>query len=151
MGIRILIIISAFFLNNVLAKDVAIYRWVDENNVVHFSQNQPTSKGYSQLTTFSSYRANKPKNEMVNDEELEAEKLATEFDLKQKEIQIKNKEIFKKNCSAAKLNIKMLNSFKKVLYTDPDGKSRILTDKDKQEQLDLSEKHIELYCDKASS
>ncbi len=151
MSIRILIIISSFFINNAIAKDIAIYRWVDKNNIVHFSQNQPTSTSYSQLTTFSSFQSKKTEKKVTDNKQLAAQKLADAYDLKQKKIQIKNKETFKKNCLAAKLNIKMLNSFKKVLYTGPDGKSRILSDKDKQEQLNLSEKHIELYCEKKPS
>ena len=55
----IFIILSfiTFFSTNVLAKDIPIYRWVDENNVVHFSQSQPKDDNYTELTTNSSYQA----------------------------------------------------------------------------------------------
>ncbi|WP_159821408.1 DUF4124 domain-containing protein [Colwellia sp. 20A7] len=45
-----------FVSSSVLAKDIPIYRWVDENNVVHFSQNQPKDSHYSELTANSSYK-----------------------------------------------------------------------------------------------
>jgi hypothetical protein len=51
-----------------------------------------------------------------------------------------------KNCKAARLNIKTLNSFNKITILDTDGKNRTLTDKEKKAQVTLSNKHIDLYC-----
>ena len=131
------------FSTNAIAKDIAIYRWVDENNVVHFSQHEPQSNNYSQLITFSSYKAKQKSNveqlPSVDDQVVKDEK-------RQAEILARNKVIAEKNCQAAKVNIKMLNSFNKISVSDSDGKSRVLTDKEKQEQITLSNKHIDLYC-----
>lgn len=145
---------SIFFLvavtlsTNVIAKDIAIYRWVDENNVVHFSQHQPRDGNYSQLTTIASYNAKvkKPSDQKKSmpsvGEQLER------HEKEQAEITAKNKEITANNCKAAKLNMKMLNSFSQIMTTDADGKNRVLTDKEKKEQLELSKKHTDLYCKK---
>ena len=64
------------------------------------------------------------------------------------EVLAKNEEIADKNCQAAKLNEKMLNSFDKVMITDANGKNRALSDKEKKAQLALSKEHISLYCNK---
>ncbi len=138
---------AVVFSTNVIAKDIAIYRWVDENNVVHFSQHQPQNGNYSQLTTVSSYQARKralPKNHNTPsvDEQL------SKYEQDKAEVLAKNKEIAEKNCKAAQLNEKMLNSFDKVMITDPDGKNRALSDKEKKAQLTLSKKHRNLYCAK---
>ena len=57
-----------------------------------------------------------------------------------------NEAIAKKNCKAAQLNEKMLNSLDKVMITDANGKSRTLTEKERKEQLSISKEHISLYC-----
>jgi hypothetical protein len=129
------------------AKDIAIYRWIDENNIVHFSQHQPYDNNYSQLTTFASYKAKqRPDNKQLPsvDEQL------TQYEKDQAEIKEKNRVIAEQNCKAAKLNIKMLNSFNKVMTLDSDGKNRVLTEKEKEAQVILSNKHINLYCNNTS-
>ena len=138
---------AALFLStNVIAKKVSIYRWVDENNVVHFSQNQPIGENYSQLTTITAYQKESKKIIAEDSDKKKEEKRVAEYEEEQQRIIAQNKETYAKNCQAARLNIKMLNSFNKILFTDPDGKNRVLSDEEKQEQLDLSKKHTELYC-----
>jgi hypothetical protein len=141
--------IAVVFSTNVIASDIAIYRWVDENNVVHFSQHQPKDGNYSQLTTVASYKARAkelPKDTSTPsvDEQLSA------FEKEKEEVIAKNKEIADKNCQAAKLNEKTLNSFETVMITDAEGKNKALSDKEKNAQLELSKKHISMYCDNKS-
>lgn len=130
---------------NVIAKDIAIYRWVDANNVVHFSQHQPKDANYSELSTISSYRAKErelPKSTTTPsvDEQL------SQFEKDKADVLAKNEEIAKKNCQAAQLNQKMLNSLETVMIVDTDGKNKALSDQEKEAQLALSKEHISLYC-----
>lgn len=136
------------FSTSALAKDVAIYRWVDENNVVHFSQHQPQSSNYSQLTTFASYKTKHApdKTQLENNQPPSVDEQLAQHEKKQAEIIEKNKVIAEKNCTAAQLNMKMLNSFSKISIQDPDGNNRVLTDKERKAQITLSTKHIDLYC-----
>ncbi len=136
---------AVVFSTNIMAKDIAIYRWVDENNVVHFSQHQPQNTNYSDLTTIASYRARE--KELPKSAEIPSvdEQLA-KYEKDRAEVAAKNKEIAEKNCKAAKLNEKMLNSFDSVMVTDSEGKNRALSEKEKREQLALSKKHINMYC-----
>ncbi len=141
---------AVFLSTNVIAKEIAIYRWVDENNIVHFSQHQPMDENYSQLTTISSYKASSKK--VVTEspgaaDSDEAKELAAKYE-EQQNIIAKNKETYAKNCNAAQLNVKMLNSFNRILYTDTDGESKVLSGEEKQEKLDVSKKQIALYCEK---
>jgi len=164
MSIRFITFIFVLFISllftgsKVLAKEIAIYRWIDKNNVVHFSQNQPSSENYSQLSVFSEYKATSREDRLVLAQQALANEknkqdLATikKAEALKKEQELKNIETYKKNCKAAKLNIKMLNSFDKVLYTDPNGTSRVLGDKEKKEQLSLSKKHIDIYCEQKNN
>lgn len=137
--------IAVVISTNVVAKDIAIYRWVDENNVVHFSQHQPTKGNYSQLTTVSSYRAKEKDQAQSVDSSSEGKQLS-QFEKENAQVFAKNEAIAKKNCKAAQLNEKMLNSLDKVMITDANGKSRTLTEKERKEQLSISKEHISLYC-----
>ena len=139
---------AIIFSTSAIAKDISIYRWVDENNIVHFSQHEPRSDNHSQLITFSSYQAKQ--NSSVKPLPSVDEQLAKD-EKRQAEILAKNKVIAEKNCQAAKVNIKMLNSFNKISVSDSDGKSRVLTEKEKHEQINLSNKHIDLYCNGTES
>jgi len=138
---------AVIFSTNVIAKDIAIYRWVDENNVVHFSQHQPQGENYSQLTTVSSYQARK--KELPKDSDIPSiDEQLSQYEQEKAEVLAKNKEIADKNCKAAQLNEKTLNSFEIVMISDPGGESRALSDKEKKAQLALSKKHINMYCEK---
>lgn len=139
---------AVIFSTNVIAKNISIYRWVDENNVVHFSQQEPKDDNYSQLTTFASYAAQAKQQSQQPNTMPSVQAQIAKHEKNQADIDDKNKEIAKNNCKAAQLNIKMLNSFEQVMTTDSDGKNRLLTDKEKKEQLELSKKHSNLYCDK---
>ncbi len=153
MNIRISAFITlwsaAVFSTNVIAQEIAIYRWVDENNVVHFSQHQPQHTNYSELTTIASYQAKKQAEQQLPSQPSVDEQIAN-FEKEQAEVLAKNKEITEKNCKAAQLNEKMLNSFDSVMITDAKGKNKALSDKEKKAQLALSKKHIDMYCDKGS-
>jgi len=143
---------AVMFSNSATAKEIAIYRWVDENNVVHFSQHQPKNNSYSQLTTFASYKAKQQSeiNKTGNKQLPSVDEQVTQYEKAQAEILEKNKVIAEKNCKAAQLNIKMLNSSSKITILGSDGANRVLTDKEKKAQVTLSNKHIDLYCDKNS-
>jgi len=139
------VIFSCLPIQDLAAKEIAIYRWVDSNNVVHFSQNLPKTDNYTQLSTVSSFKA--------LSKEARQEK-AEQAELEQKQISdtAQNQDTFEKNCKAAQLNVKMLSSFDNVLITEEtsDGvkTERVLNDKEKEDKLALSRKHIDLYCDK---
>lgn len=153
-SVLVAICTTVLFSTSAIAKDIAIYRWVDENNVVHFSQHEPQDDNYSQLITFASYKAKQQSDNKqlpsADSKKLSAQEKIAQNEKRQSEIIEKNKEIAQKNCNAARVNIKMLNSFSKITVSDDDGNNHVLTDKERKEQLTLSNKHIELYCESES-
>ena len=53
----------------VQAKDVTVYRWVDENNVVHYGQHEPLEEDFSEITVETTYSpVQAPLKETVSDE-----------------------------------------------------------------------------------
>jgi hypothetical protein len=150
-------VLAIIFLNtlpitNLSAKEIAIYRWVDANNVVHFSQNLPKKDDYTQLSTVSSFKA--LSKEARKEKALQEGSQPHENSAEQQQLvdTAKNKATFERNCKSAQANIEMLNSFDEILITEEtsDGvkTERVLDDKEKKEKLALSKKHVDLYCDK---
>jgi len=145
-------LISSSLFNTVSAKNIAIYRWVDKDKVVHFSQNLPQDHEYTELSTVSSFKAlSKSERQALADVD-KAEQAVAEIEKQQNEITAKNKATFAKNCKAARLNIKMLNTLDDIHINEEqsDGSigSRPLTAAEKQEKLALSKRHEGLYCSK---
>jgi len=144
------VLLTSSVTNVLYAKDIAIYRWVDKNNVVHFSQNLPRGDEYTELSTVSSYKAlskAERKNLAAQDSaDQKVEEQERQFD----EVTAKNKATYDKNCKAARLNIKMLSSLDDIHINEEksDGTvgSRPLTPTEKSDKLALSKKHQALYC-----
>jgi hypothetical protein len=135
------------FSSNVMANDIDIYRWVDENNVVHFSQDQPKNSRYSELNTVSSYQAAKQSPQKKVETPTVDDQLS-DFEKNEAAAIAKNKEVADKNCQTAQLNEKTLNTLGAIILTDQSGEAKKLSDKEKKEQLELTKKHISLYCKK---
>lgn len=141
------IILGSFvcFSANIIAKEITIYRWVDENNVVHFSQNQPRNKNYSELTADSSYRA-KVVEPLKSNQAPTTNSQLSQFEKNKAETLAKNKKIAAQNCESARHNKEMLNTLDTVMMLDKEGKNKALSDKEKEAQLRLNQKNISLYC-----
>jgi len=145
-------LLTSSVLNGVNAKEIAIYRWVDENNVVHFSQSLPKGAQYTELSTISSYKALSKAERKALADEKESAQIIEDQGKQQNDIIAKNKATYEKNCKAARLNIKMLNTLDSIHISEEksDGTigSRPLTSEEREEKLELSKKHEGIYCDK---
>ncbi|WDE06582.1 DUF4124 domain-containing protein [Thalassomonas viridans] len=126
--IFLLLILSA----QAWANSVKVYRWVDENNVVHFSQHQPPHDNYTELTMTDTFV---PKN---ND----AGKLQTASKQQVRDISAD----FQEKCAIAQANIETLTKHDRVQFTDTDGQTRLLNPEEKAAQLANSQKQAEVYC-----
>jgi len=115
------------------ATDVTIYRWVDEKNIVHFSQNQPEHDNYTELTI--SKATPHQKNDLPKENKAQAKKLSLD----------KN-EMNKEKCLTAQTNLSTLESFDVIQYKTEAGESKVLSDKQKNDQLVLNKKQVDLYC-----
>lgn len=145
-------LISPLLITEVNAKEIEIYRWVDKNNIVHFSQNLPKGDDYTELSTVSSFTALSKAEKDALSKEGDLAKSAKEQEQAQQDIIDKNKATYEKNCKAAKLNVKMLNSLDELHINEElsDGSigSRPLTLAEKEDKLITSKKHVEMYCSK---
>lgn len=120
----------ALFSFTLSATNVTVYRWVDENNVVHFSQQQPSHDNYTEL-----------KMSAANQRKIDEQLAQTEEETEALDI-----EGAKDQCEEAKANVQTLKTYDKIQYQDSDGELKLLTSKQKQQQLAISEKQVEVYC-----
>jgi hypothetical protein len=145
-------LLTSSAISHVIAKEIAIYRWVDKDNVVHFSQNLPQGNEYKELSTISSYKALSKAERKVIAEQANTDQENKAQEKQQDETAAKNKATYDKNCKGAKLNIKMLTSLDDIHINEEkvDGTigSRLLTATEKADKLALSKKHEALYCNK---
>ncbi|MEY8213211.1 MAG: DUF4124 domain-containing protein [Colwellia sp.] len=146
-------LLTSSVVNCVNAKEIAIYRWLDKNNIVHFSQNLPKNDEYKELSTIASYKALSKAERKIIAEQDKVEQKVADQEKQQDDVIAKNKATFERNCKAARLNIKMLNSLDEIHINEEnsDGTigSRQLTSAEKAEKLTLSKKHKDLYCNKS--
>lgn len=115
------------------ATEVTIYRWIDEKNIVHFSQNQPVHDNFTELTISKST----PHKQKA---------LAKEEKTQAKNTSVKGDDANKEKCLTAQTNLSTLESFDVIQYKTETGESKVLSDKQKNDQLVLNKKQVDLYC-----
>ncbi|GHE79722.1 DUF4124 domain-containing protein [Thalassotalea profundi] len=112
------------------ATNVTIYRWVDNNNVVHFSQQQPEHDDYTELSMSAPTHSipiekAKPVASVENALAIEGSK---------------------DKCEEAKANVQTLKTYDKIQYKDESGELKVLNETQKQQQIEINEKQVEVYC-----
>jgi len=109
-----------------------IYRWVDDRGVTHFSHVKPTDSNITNVEELVLHNSNsyKPAKTIVK-----PQSPSTEFD-----------KVAKRNCAIAQKNLKILSAFKNITQQDENGEVTKLSASDRQEQLTLASKQIELFC-----
>ena len=120
---------------NILAEDVVVYRWVDNNNVVHFSQNQPASGNYTEILMASNGQPKKPLGSVSND----VSKVKSD-NVKLPTVDTSSQ------CEEAKTNLKTLTTFDRIRYTDENGETKILGEEQQKEQIITNKSRIKEYC-----
>ncbi len=136
MLIKILGVVLLLNCSASIAQNSVVYRWVDKNNVVHFSHEHPADIDFAEVKVHVAYT---PPPLTKN------EKPTTEQE-KSVDISHMSDEAIKKNCEAAKTNLSTLNSFENILVKDADGNDKTLTDEEKLIQIEQSKKYVGIYC-----
>ena len=112
------------------AANVTIYRWVDHNDVVHFSQQQPEHDNYTELSMSSPTRS-KP---VEQEKPIETVNTVLAVDGSNAK------------CEEAKANVQTLKAYDKIQYQDASGEIKVLDATQKMQQLEINEKQVEVYC-----
>ena len=123
------------------AAKLTVYRWVDKNNIVHFSQNQPDHDNYIEMSMTNNKSLSTVVNKKKSPEDAASNNQFNADTSKQRAVD-------NSMCIAARENIKTLQNFDKIQYKDTNDNAKILTVLEKKQQLAMNKKQAEVYCQK---
>lgn len=115
-----------------------MYKWVDEDGNVHYSQKRPLDKQYKKL------KAPPPAPE---DAKSPYQSSAPKEDKPDKTVQAltdKNLKIREENCEKAKKNLTNFQLHRRI--RDKDGNVTVIDDKEREKQIQNAEKAIKDFC-----
>jgi len=141
MNFRILFLGLIFYAGYCSSSELTVYRWVDKNDVVHFSQHQPIDDEYTEFLVSNKSKLQSRADTIVNPTSSDKE-VPPEQDI----ADIPSTNDTSKKCKEAKENLAMLKAFENVQYTDENGKNQVLNKKEKKLQLEINQKRAEAYC-----
>jgi hypothetical protein len=142
MSFRVLFIILSLYPYQILSRELTVYRWVDKDNIVHFSQHQPVGDKYTQFFVSDQSKVISRADTVISEDV----KPPSQKSQKSVAPMINIIEQYKQ----AKDNISMLMAFDKVQYIDDKNTKKVLTKEEKQQQLAINKKRTELYCTSAN-
>lgn len=119
----------------------ALYRWVDSNGVVHYSDSPPADTPYE---TRSIRNATLPKPE----DDVPPPTATAASGQPNPAQAAKDDPARQRNCEQARLNLELLQSDSPVrMDLDGDGEAEPIEDAARQLQIDLARRQVASYCD----
>lgn len=116
-----------------------IYSWVDKNGVTKFSDQMPQNISADKV---------KKLNINQNTSYKTVKQLAKDQGKSVSQQQRDLEALSQKTCLSANKNLQILTAFDTVTQLDKDGKEQVLTVKEKDHQISLVKKQIEIFCEK---
>ena len=126
-----------------------VYRWVDENGVVHFSQRPPQQGDYQEQKLRVAPPADPEAARARVDKLIERQKnaeAARRQHRKEAAEAAKKREIQQQNCNKARQHLDGLLARPRVLMRNPDGTMTRLTEEERQTRIAETRKRIEEFC-----
>ena len=143
MKFKTLALFSTIFMYfDVTAADqLTVYRWIDKDNVVHFSQHQPKDGDFIEISM-----AVNQKSSAIIDKENTAKLPQADISDNANEVEPKEDSEIKDKCNSARENLATLQNFDKIKYKDEKGNIKVLGDIEKEQQLTMNKKQAEVFC-----
>ena len=125
------------------AEQITIYRWIDKEDVVHFSQNQPPHDDYIEISMAKNQKSAATIEKDMSS--LSSQSTDKSFVTAQENSDAIDN-INQDKCITARDNFSTLQNFDKIQYKDETGNVKVLGALEKQQQLAMNEKQVEVYC-----
>ena len=122
---------------SVLAQSQPVYKWTDENGVVHFSEAPPSSDS-SAVERMEMTRTPDPITEASDVDGVEG----VDSTARDEAIAVNIAE----ECTKARRNLQVLNTYNNINDFDEQGNATQLTEAQKQARLQSTQTYIEQYC-----
>lgn len=131
-----------------LPSQAKLYKWVDENGNVTYSERKPPDQSATEIKVRTA-----PVTQEQSRQQLEGLKEKVETGQKDREF-AKNAaaenqahaEQFKKNCEIARENRRILQNSSRIQDKDKDGNTYFLDQQQIETKLEQANKQVELYC-----
>jgi len=115
-----------------------LYKWVDDEGNVHYSQKPPENKPYKTI------KAPPPAPQTSKPVEFSEEESDIEKTIKAETA--KNQKLREENCAIGKNNLKSYQTFRRI--RSKDGSVRVIDDKERKEQIESAKQLIRDFCGK---
>jgi hypothetical protein len=123
-----------------------MYKWTDESGNVHYSQGKPLNYEYTKVGApppppSDSRNVNEDFIRQIEEKAAER-KGGGAPDLQTAE----QKEAASANCVTARKNLETFNNNARIRYMNDQGRSVLMTDEERAERLEQTQKSIDFYC-----
>ena len=127
----------------VLAMAESMYKWVDENGVVHFSETPPNEMPDAEVVQQNSPQriSNEPPVNDASDESDNGQVKASGSG-----VSISTPEEKASYCRSLKSNLAMLETSPRLQLTQPNGEQEILTDESRDREKARINRLLDLFC-----
>ncbi len=146
---HLLLVAIIALLSPSLTSAESVYRWTDENGVVHFGDREPVGRAADRVSvktgaaTNSSERKS-PQEQVQALEERQAERQREEKETAVEEARRKQRQA---RCDTARANLQAINSNARIRVVGADGEQRYLTPEEIQEKRAEFDAIVEESCD----
>ncbi len=127
----------------VVPAKAAMYKWVDEQGNVHYTQSRPTGVEAREIKAPSPAPASAPAEEPSPDEEAEENLPPPPPPTADLEEERRNQAIRKENCENARKNLEIYTRHRRILV---DGEVMVLSDDERARRLKEAQEHIKQFC-----
>ena len=140
--------LSAGLLTFALA-EAAMYRWVDEKGVTHYSQIAPPTGSFDVIEAPTTPTSSG--DESLNDlnrqwQQMQDREAARKEEAKKQKTDEAEAALRQQNCQTAKQNLEILQGPPNRLIRTPEGTYRRLTDEERQEKIEQAKEMMEKSC-----
>ena len=120
-----------------LADEEVVYRWLDSNGVVHYSERAPKGIPSEKVTI---------KQQIINRSSVPGQTSEQPADTAQAQFDQQQNEQRQALCSQAKQQLERLNSSKPILTATESGEYRLLEVQEVEQKKDEMQQAIDTYC-----
>jgi len=146
----IIFLLALFALTSTAAAQSTVYKWVDADGKVQYSQTPPQDVSHekvhlpvSEPATGGSSTLERLQKQLDQIDQERAEQAQQQQQAREARNQ---EELRSRNCKQARANLQALQSNADVIQTRSDGSKFILTAEQREQRLKQTNKDIEYYC-----
>ena len=124
-----------------LVASSTVYKWLDDNGAVVYSQRRPAEVEFQEVSTQSSST-----DGHAHDPVTESSAVKDGTETVGNEQLTETEQLFRKNCQVARRNLTLLRASPTVIDMDEDGNEQILDADQRAAKSEQSQVEIETYC-----